>query len=81
MNPNPFYLTPEEIAELDALLESIEPQYGYDLSYDDDFGYYDSTAQYNSPKDVCKHEWLDDVWFTSQVFSHCKHCKKKKEDT
>lgn len=55
MNNNPFHLTPEEIAELEKLLEVTDTSYGNDFNYDD-FGYWDGTDSSSAKLDKCLHE-------------------------
>ena len=69
---NPFYLTPEEIAELEKLMDIKDSDYGMD------FGFWDGT---DSPATTrCFHDWKEDKYFSANVYYTCKHCGQKKEE-
>jgi len=70
---NPFQLTPEEIAELEKLLDMSEY-----TGYGEDFGYFYGDEP--PPIPGCKHDWREDRFFSSNVYYTCKKCNVKKED-
>ena len=71
-----YPLTDKELKELEEMLDGLEM---YDAYPTMDF--WDREYDPVPPVMSCKHDWVSEYYFSKNVYTTCKKCGKKKEET